>query len=385
VSFETSQAAVMGFVAITAADYISSWLRLRPRRGQQKAMAEQTPTSPPRQHQRDWDRLAAEAAAVNLIALLEQRGCRAVWKRRDGEKATFHVPWRMDRHPSLGVFRRGDTWFWVDHARNEAGTPIQAIERLDGVSRKDAILRLTGHTVPGPPARPVAAHSAAGDNVASQTRAARKAQAQALYALARAALTPSKQAQIDAYWRQHGVVPPPDLGAGWIQLDDGQGHQRPYVVIPLPNARRVWAVECRLLDGQGPADRLLRARTFGPKELWVCWREDRRRVLVAESILDALSAVALWPDWPDSLVALNGVGNVRLLPTLVEQANHAGQPVDVIRLALDADPAGRQATEQAKQLLTPLGVRVEEEDAHVKSGVKDLNKLLQLQQQGALT
>jgi DNA primase len=60
--------------------------------------------------------------------------------------------------------------------------------------------------------------------------------------------------------------------------------------------------------------------------------------------------------------------------------------VEVVRLALDADAAGRQATEQAKQLLAKLGVRVEEEDAHLRRGVKDLNKLLQvMQQQGALT
>jgi hypothetical protein len=363
-------------IVATTVHSVTSWLRRGFRRSQRKTKEEMAvkersePTQPPRAQQRDWDRLAAEAAAVDLIALLEQRGYRAVWKARNGEKATFHVPWREDRHPSLGVFRRGSTWFWVDHARNEAGTPIQVLQRLDGVSRREAILQLAGVTPARQPRVP------AQQPLAPREESEKVEQARRRYQAARAALTPAREEQIAAYWRQRGIIPPPELGAGWIELHDGQGHQRPYVVIPLPNAQQVRAVECRLLDSQGPADRLLRARTFGPKELWVYWREDRTHILVTESILDALSAVALWPNRPDSLVALNGVGNVRLLPTLIKQSRLTGQPVEVVRLALDADEAGRQATEQAKQLIAPLGVRLEEETAHLQQGVKDLNKLL---------
>ncbi|GIW56205.1 MAG: hypothetical protein KatS3mg082_2609 [Nitrospiraceae bacterium] len=47
-----------------------------------------------------------------------------------------------------------------------------------------------------------------------------------------------------------------------------------------------------------------------------------------------------------------------------------------MRLALDADQAGRDATAQAKALLAPLGVQLLDEDAHVQAAVKDLNKLL---------
>ncbi len=343
----------------------------------------------------DWDRLAAEAVAVDLVRLLEARGYRPVWRRKDGEKATFHVPWRPDRHPSLGVYRRGEVWFWTDHARSESGTAIQALERLDGVSRTEAIRRLTGHLQDRPdharrrerpapriePARP--GESETGDSSESPGREARKAQAVALYQQARAALTPARQAQLDAYWRAYGVTPPAELGAGWIELEAG-ARKRPYVVIPLPHARKVWAVECRLLDGRGPEDRLWRARTYGPKELWVQWRADRQTILVTESASNTLSVPALWPERSWSLVALNGVGNVRLLPTLVQQAARAGRPIQTVRLALDTDDAGRAAAEQAAALLALLGVRLEVEEAHALAGVKDLNKLL-LSHQAAAT
>lgn len=357
--------------------------------------AERTRPEPERSRL-DWDRLAAEAVAVDLVRLFESRGYRPVWKRKDGEKATFHVPWRPDRHPSLGVYRRGEVWFWTDHARNESGTAIQALERLDGLSRTEAIRRLTGHLPDGwerrgrrgraratPPAEPArSSEPDTGDSSESPEREARKQQAVALYQAARAALTPARQAQIDAYWRAYGVTPPVDLGAGWIELDAGD-RRRPYVVIPLPYAHKVWAVECRLLDGSGPADRAWRARTYGPKDLWVQWRADRERVLVTESVLDALSALALWPEQPWSLVALNGVGNVRRLPALVQQAARAGRPIRTVRLALDADDAGHAAATQADALLAPLGVRLEREEAHARAGAKDLNKLLLLRRAAA--
>lgn len=339
----------------------------------QPAQRAQAPASRP-----DWDRLAAEAVAVDLVRLLESRGYRPVWRRKDGEKATFHVPWRSDRHPSLGVYRRGSVWYWTDHARGESGTPIHAIQRLDGVDRKEAILRLTGWTpssrahvprAPTSPARPVQ------DLVETDPdRERRKAEARERYQTARAAMTPARAAAIARYWRERGLNTVPDIGAVWLELEAG-GQSRPYVGIPLPSPKHARALECRLLDGVGLRDRLWRARTYGPKELWVHWR-DRSVILVTESVLDALSALVLWPERADTLVSLNGVGNVRLLPTLVQQAAKARQPIRLVRLALDADQAGRDATAQAEALLSPLGVQLLDEDAHVQAAVKDLNKLL---------
>jgi hypothetical protein len=343
--------------------------------------AERTPpsaTAPTSSRGVDWDALAAEANAVDLVALLERYGHRPVWRAKDGGKATFRVPWRVDRHPSLGVFRRADVWFWVDHARDEAGTPIHAVQRLEGVSRTEAIRRLTRGGPSRRPSRPPSSPPVPGPVVREShdpDRERKKAQARRLYEQARAAMTPERAEALARYWRAHGVRDVPDLGAVWLTLE-ADGRSRPYIGIPLPTPARVWALECRLLDGRGPADRLWRARTYGPKELWVCWRRDPTRLLVAESILDALSALTLWPEREDSLLALNGVGNVRLLPAVLQQVARAGRPIRLVRLALDNDAAGREAARQAETFLTPLGVRVVAETAHVEAGVKDLNKLL---------
>lgn len=335
--------------------------------------------APSRRPRLDWDRLAAEAVAVNLIDLLERRGYRPVWKRKDGLKATFHVPWREDRHPSLGVWKRGSVWWWADHARGDSGTPVQVIENLDGVDRKEAIRRLTGggahapvvrrstHAAP-PPSAPSSTPPAA-----SEDRAARIELARRQYAAALAAMTPDKEQAVAAYWRGHGLTQIPDIGAVWLVLDTAAG-PRPYVGIPTPTPTRMRGLECRLLDRR-PEDRLIRARTIGPKELWICWR-DPGSVLVAESVLDALSALELWPERPDSLLALDGVGNVRLLPTLLHQAAQAGRPIRRLTLALDADSAGRQAAQEAQQLCAAFAVSVVLERAHEDAGVKDLNGLL---------
>lgn len=327
----------------------------------------------------DWDRLAAEAVAVDLIALLEARGYRPVWKRKDGLKATFHVPWREDRHPSLGVWKRGSVWWWADHARGDSGTPVQVIENLDGVDRKEAIRRLTGGGARAPvvgrstnAASPPSAPSST-PPAASEDRAARIELARRQYAAALAAMTPDKEQAVAAYWRGHGLTQIPDIGAVWLVLDTAAG-PRPYVGIPTPTPTRVRGLECRLLDRR-PEDRLIRARTIGPKEIWIGWREPGS-VLVAESVLDALSALTLWPERPDSLLALNGVGNVRLLPLVLQQAAQAGRPIRRVTLALDADEAGRKAAAEATQYCTALGVPVVLERAHEDAGVKDLNALL---------
>ncbi|WP_447859637.1 toprim domain-containing protein [Nitrospira calida] len=329
---------------------------------------------------RDWDRLAAEAAAVDLVRLLEDRGYRPVWKRPDGEKATFRVPWRVDRHPSLGVYRRGQVWYWTDHARGESGTSIQAVQRLDGCSRTDAIRRLTGVETgeprerkgSEPPVRP--ATPAAPD----PRRSAQKAQARQLYEQARRAMTPERAERIRQYWARLGLAIVPDIGAVYVELEAG-GRARPYLAIPLPRASTYWAVECRLLDSQGEADRLWRARTYGPKELWVHWRERPDRIVITESILDALAILTIWPEERASLVALNGVGNVRLLPALLQRAARAGRPIRTVQLALDADQAGRKAAEEAVALLAPLGVTVsrDREAAYAERGLKDTHKLLE--------
>lgn len=319
-----------------------------------------------------------QAASVDLVRLLESYGHRPVWRSKDGDKAVFHVPWRVDRHPSLTVYRRGSVWFWTDHARQESGTTIQAMQYLHGLDRNSAISALLGdlgknfsHQTAGgrTPKKPEIASGAS-----EQERRRRILEARKSYEQASKAMTAARTALLAKYWRERGLTTVPEIGAVYLELPAGE-RMRPYMGIPLPSPEKVRSIECRLLDGRTETDRAHRARTIGPKELWVQWR-DRSRLVITESILDALSYPELWPDRSESLVALNGVGNIRLLPSLVEWARQAGHPIKDVLLALDADEAGRQAAEKAAACLKNSSIRIYRVDDHSSAGVKDLHKLL---------
>lgn len=50
------------------------------------------------------------------------------------------VPWREDKHPSFSIFKKeNQQWGWKDHGKNESGDEINLIEKMKGVSSKDAI------------------------------------------------------------------------------------------------------------------------------------------------------------------------------------------------------------------------------------------------------
>lgn len=57
--------------------------------------------------------------------------------RVEGPNATWHVPWREDRKPSLVVLRtpKGGhrAGFWRDFSRDESGDPLDAISRVRGI------------------------------------------------------------------------------------------------------------------------------------------------------------------------------------------------------------------------------------------------------------
>jgi hypothetical protein len=70
-------------------------------------------------------------------------GGRQVYERYLGKvKKVMKRPWGTDDHPSWGVFRSGDIWMWRDNATEEAGTAIQFVQRLFGLSYRDAITKI---------------------------------------------------------------------------------------------------------------------------------------------------------------------------------------------------------------------------------------------------
>jgi hypothetical protein len=58
-------------------------------------------------------------------------------------RSAMKRPWGTDNHPSFGVWQAPDgIWMWKDQAREEAGNPIQLVERMFGLSYTDAIKKV---------------------------------------------------------------------------------------------------------------------------------------------------------------------------------------------------------------------------------------------------
>jgi hypothetical protein len=93
--------------------------------------------------------------------------------------------------------------------------------------------------------------------------------------------------------------------------------------------------------------------------------------LLLRSIIDALSGEILF-GFDGTLLALNGVGNIKYLPTICERNG-----LQTVYLALDNDQAGQDAQRKAVSILKNT-VKVEIITDHHEAGVKDLHKLLEL-------
>jgi hypothetical protein len=138
---------------------------------------------------------------------------------------------------------------------------------------------------------------------------------------------------------------------------------RNYVAIPIPTPGRMVGLECRGLGHQF-------RKTYGKKALWTLER-DPARVLICESILDALAGEVLMCDEEISLCAVNGVTNVELL----EEYFRRLRPSEVV-LSLDADEPGQKAMERAIEIARSFDIKIKLIEEHKKAGVKDLHKLL---------
>jgi hypothetical protein len=51
-------------------------------------------------------------------------------------------PWGSDKHPSWGIFCKEDVWMWKDQAKEEAGGPVQFVQRLFNISYGEAIQKI---------------------------------------------------------------------------------------------------------------------------------------------------------------------------------------------------------------------------------------------------
>jgi hypothetical protein len=291
------------------------------------------------------------ARAVDLREYVLALGYRPTRRGRSGW--LFFSPFREEQHPSFSVFPHAGIYLWKDWGTGESGDIIRFVEKYYEESFREAVHRLVGTTTPPECIRSIPARPHRTALRGNRPKSSRRHWILDQYPQRVQAMTEEERTHIGQYFHDRSVPYYPEMG--------GILH-RGYLALPVPFPEKVRGLECRALEGEG-------RKTLGRKMLWLLQR-DCSRVLVTESILDALAGEVVLGDREMTLCALNGVGNIAQLRRLVVRY----RPRRVL-LALDNDPAGHAALDKGKQLLASLTI-MQVIDDHIRAGVKDLHKLL---------
>ena len=119
-----------------------------------------------------------------------------------------------------------------------------------------------------------------------------------------------------------------------------------YQTIFHKNVRGIELKEiCSLEKELGITNERKKRKCYGTKTIWA-FKRDTSRLLIAESIIDALAGEVILDDYDISLAALNGVAQV----TQLDQVIKALKPGKVY-LSIDSDGAGQEAKKIARQIL----------------------------------
>ena len=305
-----------------------------------------------------------QAKRINLISFLEQLGFRPSWQ--SGERAMFFSPLREEKNPSFYVQRFDGCWMWKDWGTGEKGDIINFIELYYGIDFAEAVRRLdplqtaTGRGVLSPE-----------DLRTSQSPKTCKRDSREVgwvkefYRKRAIKMNVHKMEAVRNYFLRRGVRYYSEMKC--ILVNDWK-EKRVYVGIPVPLPLKMRGLELREIDGDS-------RKTWGRKTLWLLKRNPRR-VLVTESVLDALAGELVIGDDSITLCSLNGVCNVDQLGDLFVQY----RPREVI-MALDTDEPGRKAAQEAIDIAKRHLVPVVEFTDHLDAGVKDLHRLLMLEEE----
>jgi hypothetical protein len=305
-----------------------------------------------------------QAKRINLISFLEQLGFRPSWQ--SGERAMFFSPLREEKNPSFYVQRFDGCWMWKDWGTGEKGDIINFIELYYGIDFAEAVRRLdplqtaTGRGVLSPE-----------DLRTSQSPKTCKRDSREVgwvkefYRKRAIKMNVHKMEAVRNYFLRRGVRYYSEMKC--ILVNDWK-EKRVYVGIPVPFPLKMRGLELREIDGDS-------RKTWGRKTLWLLKRNPRR-VLVTESVLDALAGELVIGDDSITLCSLNGVCNVDQLGDLFVQY----RPREVI-MALDTDEPGRKAAQEAIDIAKRHLVPVVEFTDHLDAGVKDLHRLLMLEEE----
>ena len=272
----------------------------------------------------------------------------------------FLSPFRGEKTPSFAVYPDSNTWF--DFGTGDGGDVINFLMRYYDIDFKEALNELQSDAQ-----RPTnTCEKERKDEILHKKVEQPKkdhSKVRKLYEVLKA--TDNKET-VKEYFISKRVEYHPEIGA--VVFANFKQNST-YISIPCPYPTKIMGLECRKLKGDG----LERLSLYG-KPLWLL-RRDLSRILITESILDALAGEIVLGDCTITLCALNGVANKHKVPGMVKKYKPS-----YVLLALDNDGeengfiGQKTQVEIYRSIKSACQVRILE--AHKIAGVKDLHKLL---------
>ncbi len=306
------------------------------------------------------------AKEINLMAYLEL-ALGLVPHKRSAHNGTFYLsPFREEKEPSLHISYSNGIWQWFDHgsANREGGDVIKFVCRFRQCSFKEAVdelLRFEGSHYDYEQDFPIKR---------SKTDLAHNKMKKILWTRKFYNRLPNNNERLmRKYFSERSLRFYPELGCKvHVHFKDHLS----YLAFPLPEIDKLRGLElreiCSLEKELGLTEEKKNRKNYGTKTLWV-FKRDTSRMLVAESILDALAGEVILNDYSISLVALNGVGQVSQLEPLVQNV----KPQKVI-LAIDRDIPGRETEIIAKEILRKNKIDFELLETREKDLFRELHK-----------
>ena len=290
--------------------------------------------------------------SADLLSIVET--ITGVSGKRENRCYKFLSPFRDEKTPSFAVYPDSNTWF--DFGTGEGGDVINFLMRYYDIDFKEALNELQADTQ-----RPV--HTCKKERKEEKQFKKDYSKVRKLYEVLKA--TDNKET-VKEYFISKRVEYHPEIGA--VVFANFKQNST-YISIPCPYPTKIMGLECRKLKGEG----LERISLYG-KPLWLL-RRDLSRILVTESILDALAGEIVVGDRTITLCALNGVANKHKVPGMVKKYKPS-----YVLLALDNDGEENgfigQKTQAEIYRSIKSACQVKILEAHKIAGVKDLHKLL---------
>jgi len=304
-----------------------------------------------------------EIKEISIIEIIRKLG---FMPKKEGGIYSLISPWRKENNASLKLFPSSNKWW--DFGEGEGGDIIDFVKKLYGLDTKQAIKKISENLTEKFDVKNTTIIT---EITEIQKRKAKKEKRdiKEIYTL----MSQRNNKPLLKRWFQSNHLPTLELDLlDFLCFKDKNGDY--FIVTPLPYLASLRGLEMRGIDfsPNGEIIPLIKdgkkvRKTLGEKSPWVVFQETKE-CLVTESILDALSGMAI-SKRKISVVSLNGAGNWKKGLELILKFRRA-------YLALDNDLPGQEAQAKLKKALEENGVKAIEIPTLKKEGVKDLHALL---------